>query len=72
MVESGLVNRIVKFAFTKQKCQDYISGYTKTEDYSEVSLIVIPHYFGCINLDSEFICILVFWYYFGKNLIILP
>ena len=36
---------------TKQKCQALISGYTKTQDYSEVYVIVTPHYVGC-ELES--------------------
>ncbi len=31
--------------------QTIISEFNKTQDYSEVYIIVIPHYFGC-ELDS--------------------
>ncbi len=51
-------------AFTKQKYQELISGYTKAQDYSEVSLIVIPHYFRYINLHSE-------WVYLGTCVLVL-
>ncbi len=57
------LSRIIPVTFTKQKCQELISWYTKTHEYPEVSLVVIPHYFGCINLDSEWVylctCVLV-------------
>ncbi len=53
-------------AFAKQKFQELISGYTKTQDYLEVCPIVIPHYFGCISLYREYISVHLFWYYFVK------
>ena len=49
-----------------EKCQELISGYTKAQDYSEVYPTVIPHYFGCINLDRDFVylrtCVLILFF----------
>ncbi len=37
---TGTLSRTVSVVFTKQKCQELISGYTKTHGYSEVYPIV--------------------------------
>ncbi len=51
-VTRAVIQGQLTVTFAKQKCQELISEYTKTQDSSEVYLIVIPHYFEC-KLDSQ-------------------
>ena len=65
------LSRAISVAAIRQKCQEVISAYPKTQDYSGVYPIVIRHHFACINLDSEWVYVYLCFGIIFVNLTIL-